>query len=86
MLDELVFLVQRHVAHIMMEVSLSADVAGLSTAVAGLHEGFESWGAVDVHRNAGGSVREGVCIAAGVAALEGGCDRRKEKGERGGTE
>jgi hypothetical protein len=30
----------------------------------------------------GGSAREGVCIAAGVA-VEGGCERRKENGVRG---
>jgi hypothetical protein len=33
----------------------------------------------------GGSARKGVCIAAGVAA-EGGCERRKENGVRGGAE
>jgi hypothetical protein len=32
----------------------------------------------------GGSAREGVCIAAGVAA-EGGCERRKENGVCGGA-
>jgi hypothetical protein len=36
-LDEVVFLVQCHVSDVMMEVALSADVAGLATAVAGLH-------------------------------------------------
>jgi hypothetical protein len=34
----------------------------------------------------GGSAHEGVCIAAGVAAVEGACERRKENGERGGAE
>jgi hypothetical protein len=33
----------------------------------------------------GRSVREGVCIAAGVAAV-GGCERRKENGVRWGME
>jgi hypothetical protein len=37
----------------MMEVALSADVVGLSTAVTGLCEGFEGLSAVDVHRDAG---------------------------------
>jgi hypothetical protein len=32
----------------------------------------------------GWSLREGVCIAVGVAAV-GGCERRNEKGVRGGT-
>jgi hypothetical protein len=33
----------------------------------------------------GGSACEGVCIAAGVAAV-GGCEQRKENGVRGGAE
>jgi hypothetical protein len=33
----------------------------------------------------GGSAREGVCIATGVAAV-GGCERRKENGVHWGTE
>jgi hypothetical protein len=45
-------LIQRHVADIVAEVALFADVTGLATAVAGLHEGFEGSSAVDVHRNA----------------------------------
>jgi hypothetical protein len=32
----------------------------------------------------GGSAREGVCIAAGVAAV-GGCEQRNENGECGGA-
>jgi hypothetical protein len=32
----------------------------------------------------GGSVREGVCIAAVIAAV-GGCERRNEKGMHGGA-
>jgi hypothetical protein len=52
-LDEFVFLIQGHVADIMTEVALSADVASLSTAVTGLCEGFEGPSAVDVHRDAG---------------------------------
>jgi hypothetical protein len=58
----------------MMEVALSADVAGLATAVAGLCEGFE-----------GPSAREGACIAAGVTAV-GVCVRRNENGACGGAE
>jgi hypothetical protein len=42
MLDEVVLLIQRHMADIMMKVTLSADVTSLATAVAGLREGFES--------------------------------------------
>jgi hypothetical protein len=34
----------------------------------------------------GGSAREGVCIAAGVVAVGGACERRKENGVRGGAE
>jgi hypothetical protein len=60
-------------------------VAGLATVVAGLCEGFEGLSAVDIHWNTRGSVREGVCIAAGVTAV-GGCEQRKENGVRWGTE
>jgi hypothetical protein len=35
-LDEVIFLIQCHVANIMTEVALSADVASLATAVTGL--------------------------------------------------
>jgi hypothetical protein len=34
----------------------------------------------------GGSACEGVCIAAGVAVVEGACERKKENGVRGGAE
>jgi hypothetical protein len=37
LLDEVIFLIKCHVADVMMEVALSADVAGLATAVTGLH-------------------------------------------------
>jgi hypothetical protein len=33
----------------------------------------------------GGSACEGVCIAAGVAAVGGACERRKENGVHGGV-
>jgi hypothetical protein len=52
LLDELILLIQSHVADVMTEVALSADVAGLATAVAGLRNGFEGPSTVDVHRNA----------------------------------
>jgi hypothetical protein len=47
-----VFLIQRHMTDIMMKITLSADVTGLPTAVAGLREGFKGPSAVDVHRDA----------------------------------
>jgi hypothetical protein len=57
-------------------------VAGLATAVPGFHEGFESPSVVDVHWDARGKcTQRGV---AGVAAV-GGCERRSEKGMRGGA-
>jgi hypothetical protein len=65
----------------MTEVALSTDVAGLSTAVTGLCEGFEGPSVVDVHRSA----REGACIAAGVTAV-GACVWRNENGVCGGVE
>jgi hypothetical protein len=39
-------------ADIMTKVTISANVTGLATAVAGLREEFEGPSAVDVHRNA----------------------------------
>jgi hypothetical protein len=36
----------------MAEVALSADVASLATVAAGLHDGFEGPGAVDIHWDA----------------------------------
>jgi hypothetical protein len=51
-LDKVVLLIQCHVADVMMEVTLSADVASLATAVAGLCDGFEDPSTVDVHRDA----------------------------------
>jgi hypothetical protein len=52
LLDELVLLIQHHMADVMMKVAISADVSGLATAVAGLCDRFEGPSAVDVHRNA----------------------------------
>jgi hypothetical protein len=37
---------------VMTKITLSADVTGLPTVVAGLREGFEGPSAVDVHRDA----------------------------------
>jgi hypothetical protein len=37
-------------------------------------------------RTPGGSAHKGVCIAAGVAAVGGACEQRKENGVRGGAE
>jgi hypothetical protein len=51
-LDEAVFLIQRHVADVVAEVALFADVTSLATAVACLRERFEGSSAVDVHRDA----------------------------------
>jgi hypothetical protein len=39
-------------ADVMMKITISADVTGLATAVAGLREGFEGPSAVDVPRDA----------------------------------
>jgi hypothetical protein len=39
-------------ADVMTKVAVSADVTGLATAVAGLHEGFEGPSMGDVHRDA----------------------------------
>jgi hypothetical protein len=39
---------------VMMKVTISADVTGLATVVAGLCEGFESPSVVDVYRDARG--------------------------------
>jgi hypothetical protein len=52
-LDELTFLIQGHVADIVTEVALSADMAGLSIAVTGLCKGFEGPSVVNVHQDAG---------------------------------
>jgi hypothetical protein len=41
-------------ADIMMKIAVFTDVTSLATAVAGLHEGFESPSAVDVYRDARG--------------------------------
>jgi hypothetical protein len=51
-LDELVLLIQHHIVDVMMKVTLSADVTGLATAVAGFCYWFECPSAVDVHWNA----------------------------------
>jgi hypothetical protein len=49
-----------------MKITISADVTGLATAVAGLREGFEGPSAVDVHRDAR---RE--CVRRGVHCCRG---------------
>jgi hypothetical protein len=51
-LDELILLIQCHMADVVMKVAVSANVTGLATAVAGLREGFEGPSMVDVHRDA----------------------------------
>jgi hypothetical protein len=84
MLDVLVFLFQCHVVDVMLKVAVSTDVTGLAASVAGLRERFECPSAVDVHGMPGGNVREGVCIAAGVADM-GGCEWRNENGAHGGA-
>jgi hypothetical protein len=66
LLDQLILLIQHHMADVMMKVALSADVTGLATAVAGVCEGFEGPSAVNVHRNAG---RE--CARRGVHCCRG---------------
>jgi hypothetical protein len=86
LLDELVLLIQRHVVDIMMKVAFSANVTSLTTAVAGLCDGFESPSAVNVYLNTRGKYHEGVCIAAGVAAVGEACERRKENGVHGEVE
>jgi hypothetical protein len=53
-LDVLVFLFQCHVADVMLKVTVSTDVAGLATSVAGLCERFECPSVVNVHRDARG--------------------------------
>jgi hypothetical protein len=84
MLDEVVLLIQRHMADIMTKVAFSADVTSLATVVAGLCDEFEGLSVVDIHWNARGSACKEVCIAAGVVAI-GACERRKEKGVHGGV-
>jgi hypothetical protein len=51
-LDEVVFFIQRHMTDVMMKITISADVTGLATAVAGVREGFEGPSAVNIHRDA----------------------------------
>jgi hypothetical protein len=53
-------------ADVMTKVAFSADVTSLATAVGGLHEGFESPSAVDVHRDA-----RGKCAQRGVHCCRG---------------
>jgi hypothetical protein len=65
-LDELVLLIQCHMADVMTKVTLFADVASLATAVAGLCEGFECSSAVDVHWNTGGE-----CVRRGIHCFRG---------------
>jgi hypothetical protein len=45
-------LIQRHMTDIMTKITISADVTGLATAVAGLCERFNGPSTVDVHRDA----------------------------------
>jgi hypothetical protein len=54
LLDEVVFLFQHHMADIIIRVAFSANMTGLTTAVAGLHEGFEILSAVDIYQDARG--------------------------------
>jgi hypothetical protein len=65
-LDELVLLIQCHVADIMMKLALFADVTGLATAIAGWCKRFEGPGAVDIHQNA-----RGECMRRGVHCYRG---------------
>jgi hypothetical protein len=50
----------------MMKVAFSADVTGLATAVAGLHNGFEGPSVVDIHQNA-----RGKCMQRGMHCCRG---------------
>jgi hypothetical protein len=54
LLDEAVFLIQCHMADVMLKVAVFTDVTGLATLVAGLRKRFECPSAVDVHRDAWG--------------------------------
>jgi hypothetical protein len=60
-LDEAVFLIKHHVADVVAEIALFADVTGLATVVAGLCKQFEGSSAVDIH---GDARRE--CVRRGV--------------------
>jgi hypothetical protein len=77
------FLIQRHVADIMMEVALFADVTGLATAVEVCTRSLKVRVRLTSIWMLGGSVCEGVCIAAGITVV-GGCEQTNEKGVRGG--
>jgi hypothetical protein len=69
---------------VMTKITLSADVTGLATAVAGLRKGFEGPSTVNVHRDARREcARRGVHCCK-VVVVEG-CERRNEKGARGGA-
>jgi hypothetical protein len=61
-----------------MKVAFSASVTGLATVVAGCAMGLRVRVRSTSIRIPGGSACEGVCIAAGVAAVGGACERRKE--------
>jgi hypothetical protein len=52
LLDEVILLIQHHMADIMIKVVFSTNVISLATVVAGLREGFESPSAVNIHQNA----------------------------------
>jgi hypothetical protein len=49
-----IVVIQCHMVDIMPKVTVFTDMAGLATAVAGLHEGFEGPSAVDIHQDARG--------------------------------
>jgi hypothetical protein len=60
-LDELILLIQHHMADVMSKVTLFADVASIAAVVAGLCEGFEGSSVVDIHWNTGGGVHVKGC-------------------------
>jgi hypothetical protein len=71
LLDELILLIQHHMADVMTKIAISADMTNLTTTITGLRERLR----VRVRSTSigmpGGSAHEGVCIAAGVAAKGG---------------
>jgi hypothetical protein len=65
----------------MMKVALFADVTGLATAVAGLHERFEGLSTINVHGDARREyMQRGVHCCRGRA-----CEWRNENGMCGGA-
>jgi hypothetical protein len=78
LLDELILLIQHHMADVMTKFAISADVTSLATVVAGLREGFEGPSAVDVHQNSRGKgMQRGVHCCRG----RGGKGMSMEEGE-----